>query len=281
MRWCAFDVDYEIYGKDVYANANIYNKVCKILGNNPPHQMFYELFLDDDGRKISKSKGNGLSISDWLKYGNRETLKFFMYQRPKKAKKFSYKIIPEVFDKYLQYLYEFNKESDQNKKLSNPIYYISNDKKKKEDAGKISFSLLLNLISVCNTYDKMVLLQYIKNLYRVEETSDFINSLLDYAINYFRDFIKQKRERKIPNKSDSVLLSYLIHSLETVNNNSDDIQNAIYKISQDHNIPLKKWFQLIYEVILGAKQGPRIGTFIQLYGLGKVKELLIKSIHKK
>jgi lysyl-tRNA synthetase class 1 len=280
MRWAALDVDYEIYGKDIQANAEIYDKICKVLGKNPPHQMSYELFLDENGQKISKSKGNGLSIYEWLKYGNEESLKLFMYQSPKKAKKLYYDIIPKTFDEYLLYLEKFNKETDINKRLSNPIFYIHSDEAPNINLGKINFSLLLNLVNACNTDNKDVLWGYIKNLNEDidNSTHDYINSMIGYAINYFQDFIKPKKKYKIPNGAEVKLLEQLLKALKAVNDDAEEIQNAVYKISKENDIPLKQWFQLLYEILLGTKEGPRMGTFIKLYGLQEVKKLIAEKI---
>jgi lysyl-tRNA synthetase class 1 len=281
MRWVALDVDYEIYGKDIQANAEIYDKICTVLGKTPPHQMSYELFLDENSQKISKSKGNGLSIYDWLKYGNQESLKLFMYQSPKKAKKLYYDIIPKIFDEYLLYLEKFNQETDINKRLSNPIFYIHNDDAPNINLGKINFSLLLNLVNACNTDNKDVIWGYIKNLNEDidDRTHAYINSMIAYAINYFQDFVKPKKEYKIPNDAEVKLLKYLFEALKTVKDDAEEIQNAVYQISKEHDIPLKQWFQLLYEILLGTKEGPRIGTFIKLYGLNEVKKLIADKIN--
>ena len=280
MRWAAFNVDYEIYGKDIQANAKIYNKICILLGQKYPHQMSYELFLDENGQKISKSKGNGLSIDSWLKYSNQESLKLLMYQSPQKAKKISYEMIPKIFDEHLLYLDRYNQETDINSKLSNPIFFIYNCEVPVIHLGNINFSLLLNLINACNTDNKDILWGYIKNFNQCIDSStyDYIDLMLGYAINYFHDFVKLKKHYKIPNQKEIESLSHLLHSLNKVSNNAEDIQNAVYKVSKDHSIPLKQWFKLLYEVLLGTTVGPRIGTFIQLYGLNEIKILIAKKI---
>ena len=281
MRWAAFDVDYEIYGKDIQANAKIYNKLCKLLDKQPPNQMFYELFLDVDGQKISKSRGNGLTIDQWLKYGSKESLQFFMYQSPKKAKKLCYHSLPKIFDEYLYTIISFHQQNSDKKKLfNNPLYYIENIEVPVINLGKINFSLLLNLVSVCNSADKRLLWSYITNLNpNLDQPSyNFIDLILNYVINYFQDFIKLTRQYKIPNKYEVQLLNDLLHALKTVNNNAEDIQNTVYSISTKHNIPLHQWFQLLYVTLLGSTKGPRIGTFFMLYGLEKVKKLLCNKI---
>ena len=277
MRWVAFDVDYEIYGKDIQANADIYDKICKTLGKNPPHQMSYELFLDEKGQKISKSKGNGLTIDEWLKYGNQESLKLFMYQSPKKAKKLYFDIIPKTFDEYLQYLEKYTKEDDENKRLSNPIFYIHKNDVPELKLDKISFSLLLNLVNACNTDSKEVLWGYIdkSNPNLNECTRKYVNAMLEYAINYYQDFVEPKKKYRIPNKDEITLLENLLKVLETANDDAETIQNAVYKIGKENNIPLKQWFQCLYEILLGTTEGPRIGTFIKFYGIEETRKLIL------
>ena len=280
MRWAAFDVDYEIYGKDIQANADIYDKICRVLGNSPPQQMSYELFLDESGQKISKSKGNGLTIDEWLKYGSQESLQLFMYQSPKKAKKLYYDVIPKVFDEYLQYLNSYNKESEQYKKLSNPIFYIHKKDIPTLSLGTISFTLLLNLVNACNTDSKEVIWGYIKNSNPglTESEHDYIGSMLRYAINYYQDFIKPKKKYKIPTQEETALLYHLFEVLNTVEDDSEKIQNAIYKIGKENNIPLKQWFQSLYQILLGTTEGPRIGTFVKFYGISETQQLILEKI---
>ena len=281
MRWAAFDVDYEIYGKDIQANVKIYNKLCELFGKHPPNQMSCELFLDADGHKISKSKGNGITIDQWLKYGNKESLQFFMYQSPKKAKKLCYRSLPKIFDEYLYSIQAFCRDNSKKRKLfNNPFEYIENIQPLDINLGKIDFTLLLNLINVCDSTDKHLLWNYINNLHCSfdKNSHHFIDVMLNYAINYFQDFIKPVRQYKIPNQYEVQLLSYLLQDLKTVDNNPEEIQNIVYGVSKEHNVPLNQWFQLLYETLLGSTKGPRIGTFFALYGLEKIKTLLDNKI---
>ena len=177
-------------------------------------------------------------------------------------------------------MYKFNKETDINKRLSNPIFYIHSDEVPNINLGKINFSLLLNLVNACNTDNKDVIWGYIKNLNEDidNNTLDYFNSMIGYAINYFQDFIKPKKKYKTPNDAEIKLLEQLLEALKTVNNDAEEIQNAVYKISKENDIPLKQWFQLLYEILLGTKEGPRMGTFIKLYGLKEVKKLIAEKI---
>jgi lysyl-tRNA synthetase class 1 len=283
MRWAAFDVDYELYGKDIQASADIYDKICRVLGKVPPQQMSYELFLDEGGQKISKSKGNGITIDEWLKYGGQESLKLFMYQSPKKAKKLYYDVIPKTFDEYLQYLNSYNKETDKYKKLSSPIFYIHGEKDVPINLEKINFSLLLNLVNACNTDNKDVLCKYVNNanpnLGKAER--DYIDSMLVHAINYYQDFVKPKKKYKEPSPEEIKLLQHLLEVLDNVEDEAEQIQNAVYKISKDHGVPLKQWFQSLYEILLGTTEGPRFGTFIKFYGIKETRKLILEKMEKK
>ncbi|WPX97304.1 lysine--tRNA ligase [Candidatus Bandiella euplotis] len=280
MRWAALDVDYEMYGKDIQANAYLYDKICRILGKSPPQQMSYELFLDENGQKISKSKGNGVTIEEWLKYGSQESLALFMYQSPKKAKKLYYDIIPKIFDEYLQHLENYNNELDECKRLSNPIFYIHGNTPPKVNLGKISFTLLLNLVNACNTDSKEVAWGYIDNSNPSLTKNDrkYIDSMLGFAINYYQDFVKPKKQYKIPNQEEIKLLQHLLEVLDIIEDDAEKIQNAIYKIGKDNGLDLKHWFSSLYEILLGTKEGPRIGTFVKFYGIKETKQLILDKI---
>jgi lysyl-tRNA synthetase class 1 len=280
MRWAALDVDYEMYGKDIQANAYLYDGICKILDKAPPQQMSYELFLDDNGQKISKSKGNGVTIEEWLKYGSQESLALFMYQSPKKAKKLYYDIIPKIFDEYLQHLDSYNNEVDEHKKLSSPIFHIHGSDAPKLNLDKISFTLLLNLVNACNTDNKDVIWGCINNSNPdlAENERKYIDLMLGYAINYYQDFIKPKKNYKTPTQEEIALLNQLLEILENVEDDAEKIQNAVYKIGKENNLELKQWFGSLYEILLGTKDGPRIGTFIKFYGLKETMQLISSKI---
>ena len=280
MRWAAFKVDYEIYGKDIQANNLLYNKICKILNKLPPNQMSYELFLDINGQKISKSKGLGLSVCDWLKYGNKNSLMFFIYQSPKKAKKLCYNIIPQIFDDYLLYLQRFNNETCLNKKLSNPVFLINKKYTYIVNFCKINYLFLLNLINIYNVSNIQITWICINNM---EETvnydsNELVTLMIICAINYFQNFIKFKKKYKILLQNDIKLLKYFLEAIKMTVNNSKMIENSLYQISSKYKIPLKIWFRLFYETFLGTKKGPRVGTFIKIYGLLKIQSLIKNKI---
>ena len=275
MRWSAFDVDYEIYGKDIQANSSLYNKICVILGKKPPVQMNYELFLDENGHKISKSKGNGVGINEWLRYGSPESLKLLMYQSPKKAKKICFDIIPKTFDNYLRHLSNYGKAESDAERYSNPAFFICQEKII-PDLGKITYSLLLNLIIALNSGDKDVLWGYIEsaqpNLSSVAKA--FINDMLQYTLNYYNDFIVPKKKYKAPNLHETKILHQILEELETTPHTAEDIQTALYKIARESGMDVRECFRSLYQILLGVEDGPRLGTFINFYGITRTVGLI-------
>jgi lysyl-tRNA synthetase class 1 len=273
MRWAALDVDYEIYGKDIKANAYLYDKICAIIGKTPPQQMNYELFLDENGQKISKSKGNGLTIDEWLRYGHPDSLKLFMYQSPKKAKKLSFDVIPKTFDEYLQHLAKYNIDSED--KYSNPAFFIHQGKGL-PNLGKITYSLILNLINALNSDDSKVLWGYIEaaqpNL--DDNTKDFIDHMLEYAGNYYRDFVVPKKKYKTPEADEVDMLNLIVNELTTVGNSAEEIQAVLYKIARESGRPIRECFKSLYQILLGTEDGPRMGSFISFYGIDKTIDLI-------
>ena len=281
MRWAAFDVDFEMYGKDHLANGPIYTKICKILGGKSPHQMFYELFLDEKGQKISKSKGNGITIEEWLKYAPKESLALYMYQSPKKAKKLYFDVIPKSVDEYLAHQIKFHQETDVEKHLINPLYHIHNGEIPKPESRLITYSLVLNLVSACNTENEQVIFGYLKNFDNSlnDEAALFTKGLVKFAINYYKDFIKPYKKYKNPTDKERAALSELALFLKSGNDlDATTIQNKVYEIGKNHEFELKEWFCAIYEILLGSSKGPRVGTFIKLYGTEKTIELINRMI---
>ena len=288
MRWAAFDVDFEMYGKDHLVNGQIYTKICNIIGGKAPHQMFYELFLDEVGQKISKSKGNGVSMETWLRYAPQESLSFFMYQSPQKAKRLSIDMIPKNVDEYLTFLYKYHEEVDKNKKLANPAYHIHKGKPPVLMTS-LSYSLLLNLVAACNTSDKNVIWQYLKifdpsisshsDLSRSSAdsngTNPFIDILVECAINYYNDFVKPHQKFRAPTAREVQALEHLREALNTSNfQTSQELQNLLYSIAKEFEFEMRTWFQALYEILLGASSGPRFGSFIALYGIKETVQLI-------
>lgn len=278
VRWAALNVDFEMYGKDHLANAPIYSKICRAVGGNPPEQFFYELFLDEHGKKISKSKGNGITIGEWLRYAPLETLAFYMYQSPRKAKKLYFDVIPKTIDEYIVFLGKFHKSTEK-EKLENPVAHVHNFKVPKYNLHNVTFNLLINLASACNPTDKSILLGFIaKYAPNFDADKDkFLSFLASYAMKYYEDFVKPNKTYKTPSHSEKLLLRSLKKSLQALSKDASaiDIQNTFYIIAQEANYDnMRDFFLMLYEVLLGQKEGPRFGSFVLLYGIDKTIELI-------
>lgn len=271
MRWAALDVDYEMYGKDHRPNAEIYSKICEILGGTPPVQFFYELFLDEEGAKISKSKGNSISVDEWMHYAPIESMSLFMYQSPTKAKRLHFDVLPKSVDEYLTFNKNYHAEEELQKKLANPVFHIHHANVPVIDTYGISFSLLLNLASVCNPEDKSVLWGFISK-YVPEVTpknAPYLDHLTGFAVNYYNDFIKSTKSYLKPTDKHKGLLEQISEMLSKLSGKEtgEEIQNEIYAIGREAGYEnLRDFFKELYQILLGQTQGPRLGTFFKLYG---------------
>jgi len=272
MRWYALDVDYEMSGKDLIDSVKLSSKICRILGGSPPNNLTYELFLDDQGQKISKSKGNGLSVEEWLTYAPVESLVQFMYQKPGAAKRLYFDTIPKSVDDYLAHLKAFPTQ-DSKDQLANPAWHI-HDGNPPEEKNHISFSILLNLASVCHSDDPAVLWHYITR-YAPSANPDsdpLLNKLVSYAIAYYRDFVLPRKTFRAPSGAESEALVELKGGLEKLDQGAaaEDVQSVVYDVGKAHpdTFPgLRDWFRALYQILLGQDQGPRMGSFIALYGV--------------
>ena len=280
-RWAALGVDFEMYGKDHSTNTPIYDKICRILGARAPEHFTYELFLDDKGEKISKSKGNGISIDEWLTYASADSLSYFMYLKPKTAKRMHFDVIPKAVDEYHQQLRAFH-DQDLTQRLNNPVYHIHNANVPTSDMV-ISFSMLLNLASVASSDNKEGLWGFIKRY--APDSSPENNPKLDeaagFAVKYFKDFVAPKRQFRLPNEKERVALEDLILRLSNWSEptEAEVLQTLVFSVGKDHQFdPLRDWFKAIYEVVFGASQGPRFGGFIALYGVKPTIDLIKKSL---
>ena len=277
MRWAALGVDYEMYGKDHLASAELYSAICTIAGGKPPQQYMYELFLDEKGQKISKSKGNGLTIDEWLRYAPQESLSLYMFQSPRKAKRLYFDVIPKAVDEYQTYLEKFAKE-DLAARLNNPVYHIHNGKPPAPE-GVPSFNLLLNLASVAGAQDGKVLWGFITHTMPQfsPQTHPFLDKLVNGAVNYYNDFVKPTRKFRLPTELEEKALSELTDYLESIDDKAtaEEIQTKIYDIGKNNPFPeLKAWFSALYETLLGQPQGPRMGSFVKLYGRVETLKLI-------
>ena len=281
MRWTAFAVDYEMSGKDLIDSVKLSTRICKILGGRPPESFTYELFLDDKGEKISKSKGNGLSVEEWLTYAPPESLALFMYNSPKSAKRLYFDVIPRHVDDYLTFLDKFANEEPA-KQLQNPVWHIHAGHPPKPETH-LTFGVLLNLATVCQAEDKAVLWGYISRYVpaATPSTAPILDRLVGYAIAYYRDFVLPTNRHRPPSEMEKTALADLIATLEKLPKDAtpEAIQFEVYEVGKRHPYSdLRAWFQSIYEVLLGQSQGPRMGSFIAVYGIPETVALIKRGI---
>ena len=282
MRWFTFDVDFEMYGKDLIESAILSNKICDTMGKQPPSGFAYELFLDEKGEKISKSKGNGITIEQWLRYSSPESLSLYMYQNPKRAKKLYYDVVPKAVDEYLTSIEKFNNQKS-NEQLLNPVWHIHNRSTPKEKII-MPFSMLLNIVGSSNARSKEVLWKFIKKFHNEidPKSHKILDELTAYAINYFIDEVEPKKKFKKPNNNEKKALEKLINVLKKTSQNTpaEDIQTQIYTIGKENGYSnnLRDWFKLIYEVFFGEENGPRMGFFISFFGVKETIDLMEKKL---
>ena len=320
MRWAAFGVNYEAHGKDLTPSAMLSSQICEILGEKPPLLFCYELFLDKEGKKISKSRGNGISIEEWLTYAPTESLALYIFQSPKKAKRLYFDVIPKSTDEYLEFVKRYNENNGENTnskfhtepgydekflrevqvstaeysnvfeerkqalttKLpseANPAWHIHQGNVPNIETSGINFSLLLNLAAACNAENKEILWGFISSYAPnvTPENNKMLDRLSDFAVKYYHDFIKPTKSYKAPNAKEKEALLDLkdtLHSLSTTVT-AEEIQSQVFSIGKKYDYAnLRDWFQLLYETLLGQKTGPRMGSFIKLYGIDNTISLI-------
>ena len=278
MRWAALGVDYEMSGKDHIDNVKVSSRICRVLGGTPPEGFNYELFLDGEGRKISKSLGNGLSIEEWLRYGTPDSLAFYIYASPKSAKKLHFDVIPRAVDDYLGQI-EAYQGQEPAQRIENPVWHVHQGQPP-QAASPVPFSLLLNLASVANAADKDALWAYISRYLpnATPETEPTLDQLAGYALNYYEDRVKASKAFRAPTEQEAAAFRDLAGRLRALPADTTDgevIQNEVYAVGKAHAFePLRAWFAGLYEVLLGASQGPRFGSFAAIYGLERTIDLL-------
>ena len=284
MRWAALGVDYEMYGKDHLSQAPLYSAICKIAGGAPPEQYMYEMFLDDSGQKISKSKGNGISLDDWLAYGSQESLALFMFQKPRTAKKLYFDVIPKAVDEYIAFLEAYHApETTDEQRLENPVWHIHAGQVPTE-RYPVSFALLLNLVSASNAHNRDVLWGFIK-AYSPEAVSPQANPgldrLADFALRYYEDFVKPSKVYRAADDKERAALEDLAARLEKLGDERDGkiVQDVVYEVGKAHGFePLRAWFGALYEVLLGQSQGPRFGSFAALFGCAQTAAMIRSAL---
>ncbi len=282
MRWFTFDVDFEMYGKDLIESAILSSKICKVMGKQPPNGFAYELFLDEKGEKISKSKGNGITIEQWLRYASPESLSLYMYPNPKRAKKLYPDVVPKAVDEYLSLIEKYHNQSTQ-EQIVNPVWHVHRGSPPKEKIV-MPFSMLLNIVGSSNSKTKNVLWKFINKFHKEINPKNYkiLDELTSYAINYFTDEVEPKKKFKKPNLDEKKALEDLIIVLKKTAQETpaEDIQTKIYSVGKENGYGnnLRDWFKLIYEVCFGEENGPRMGFFISFFGVKETIDLMEKKL---
>ena len=278
MRWFTFDIDFEMYGKDLTESAILSSKICRALGKIPPNGFAYELFLDEKGEKISKSKGNGISIEQWLRYASPESLALYMYPNPKRAKKLYSEVVPKTVDEYLTCIEKYPTQ-DLKDRLLNPVWHVHNGKPPVEKII-MPFSMLLNLVGSSNADSKEILWKFINRFHKEINPKEYkiFDELTEYAINYFKDKVEPNKKFKKPNFKEKKALENLVLKLKRLDQSlePEEIQTHVYTVGKENGYEknLRDWFKLIYEVVFGEANGPRMGFFISFFGLNETIELI-------
>ena len=281
MRWAALGVDYEMAGKDLSESVKLSSIICRILGVQPPEALSYELFLDQDGAKISKSKGNGLSIEEWLTYASPESLSLYMFQSPRKAKRLYFEVIPKAVDEYYTFVEKFA-EQEPIDQFRNPAWHVHGGD---VPAYKlpVSFAMLLNLVSVAGGEGKEALWYFVGRYVEGADAETYpeLDRLMGYALKYYEDFILPNKSFRTPNDQERKALVNLKARLEALKGDEDasTIMTEVYSAGKDAEFEnLRDWFKACYEVLLGQSEGPRMGGFIALYGIKETIELIDKAL---
>jgi lysyl-tRNA synthetase, class I len=304
MRWFALGIDYEMAGKDLIESVKLSSKICRALGGRPPEGFNYELFLDDKGQKISKSKGNGLTIEEWLAYASPESLSLFMFQKPTAAKRLYFDVIPRAVDDYLSFLDAYPRQPVK-ERLGNPVWHIhageppAPEKIGGEDLGAtVTFAMLLNLAAVANSEDPAVLWGFLRR-YAPDaspENHPRLDGLIRYAVRYFRDFVRPAKSYREPDDVEREALSKLADMLAALpkHASAETIQTALYDIAREipryQDLKAKgatperpgvsnDWFNMLYAVLLGEGRGPRFGSFVALYGIDETRQLIAEALN--
>ena len=282
VRWAALGVDYEMSGKDLIDSVKVSSRICRVLGGTPPQDFTYELFLDGEGQKISKSKGNGLTLEDWLRYGAPESLSYYIFGSPKSAKKLHFDVIPRATDDYLQQVDAFPGQEPA-KRLDNPVWHVHAGSPP-EQGSPVSFALLMNLSGVANATDKAMLWAFIARYLpgATPESEPLLDRLAGYALQYYRDFVLPTKVYRAPTAQERAAMNDLVARLRALPPDTRDgetIQNEVYAAGKAAGFePLRLWFQALYEVLLGSSQGPRFGSFAAIYGLAETVALMERAL---
>jgi lysyl-tRNA synthetase class 1 len=280
-RWVALAVDYEMSGKDLIDSVTQSGKIARILGGRPPEGFNYEMFLDEKGEKISKSKGNGLSLEEWLRYGSEPSLAFYIYREPRRAKSLHIGVIPRAVDEYWQFRANYPKQPLE-QKLGNPVHHIHSGKVPSETLP-LTYGLLLNLVSLPGVADKDTAWRFVQRYApgTSPEADPELDELIGLAVNYARDFVAPELKRRPPSEMEAEALRDLDSELAKLpaDASAEDIQTRVFEVGKRHPFEnLRAWFQALYETLLGSSQGPRMGSFIALYGIDNSRKLIAEAL---
>jgi lysyl-tRNA synthetase class 1 len=284
-RWTALEVDFEASGKDLVDSVRVSNKLAKVLGGTPPEAFHFELFMDENNQKISKSKGNGLTMEEWLRYGAPESLAYYMYQSPKSAKRLYFDVIPKATDEYLQQLDAYNRAREaggNGPAIDNPAWHVHRGAPP-ERGSPVSFSLLLNLVSAADASTKDILWGFISRYIpgATPQTEPTLDRLTEFAINYYEDFVKPSKKFRAPDDKERAAMTELVARFKALPADADaeTIQNNVFEVGKNAGFdPLRTWFQALYEVLLGQSQGPRFGSFAAIFGLERTISLIERAL---
>ncbi len=283
MRWAALGVDYEMYGKEHLPSAPLYNAICKIAGGRPPEQFMFELFLDETGQKISKSKGNGLTIDEWLTYAPSESLALYMFQKPRVAKRLYFDVIPKAVDDYISLLEGYHaNETSEAERIENPVWHIHAGNPPAERYA-VSFALLLTLVTASNAHNREVLWGFIRAYapHASPKDNPGLDRLVDFALRYYQDFVKPTKKYRAPTDKERAAFADLADRFEKIGaeRDAETVQNVVYEIGKAHGFePLRDWFKALYEILFGQSAGPRFGSFAALFGPKETADLIRRAL---
>ena len=281
-RWVALGVDYEMAGKDLIDSVVQSSKIARVLGGRPPEGFNYEMFLDEKGEKISKSKGNGLSLEEWLRYGSEESLAFYIYREPRKAKSLHIGVIPRAVDEYFQFRERYATQPLE-QKLGNPLHHIHAGKVP-ETIPPVTYGLLLNLVSLPGVGDRETVWKFVQRYApgTSPDSNPELDKLIALAVNYARDFVVPTLNRRAPTAEEAAALRDLDSELAKLPSDADGeaIQHLVFEVGKQHygKDNLRAWFQALYETLLGSSQGPRMGSFVALYGIDNSRRLIEEAL---
>jgi lysyl-tRNA synthetase class 1 len=283
-RWTALGVDFEASGKDLVDSVRVSNRIVKVLGAEPPEAFHFELFMDENNQKISKSKGNGLTMEEWLRYGTPESLAYYMYQSPKSAKRLYFDVIPKATDEYLSHLDSYHRVRGESGKpaIDNAAWHVHRGHPPQK-GSPVSFSLLLNLVSAADASTKDILWGFLERYLpgATAETEPLLDKLVGYALNYYEDFVRPTKQFRAPDARERAAMEELVRRLQALPADADaeTIQNEVFEVGKAAAIePLRAWFGALYEVLLGQPQGPRFGSFVAIFGIPRTIELIDKAL---